>query len=66
MPRRRPDKEKVKVTKARAKSAPKPYLRVPEEFVASNNDEVSGEEELPRAENLFRKHLFNQSLVSGW
>ena len=64
MPRRRPDKEKVKVSKAR-KSEPKPYLRVPEEFLESNNDEVSGEE-LPRAENLFRKHLFNQSMVSGW
>ena len=77
MPRRRPDKEKVKVSKARVKSepkrkaAPKPYLRVPDEFLASNEDVSSagggGEEEaLPKAENLFRKHLFNQSVVNGW
>ena len=70
MPRRRPDKEKVKVTKARVKSAPKPYLRVPDEFMASNDANETGgggeEEELPKAENLFRKHLFNQSIVSGW
>ena len=74
MPRRRPDKEKV--SKARVKSepkrkaAPKPYLRVPDEFLASNEDVSSaggGEEEaLPKAENLFRKHLFNQSVVNGW
>ena len=68
MPRRRPDKEKVKVTKARVKSAPKPYLRVPEEFLTSNDGEAGEHngEELPRAENLFRKHLFNQSAVNAW
>ena len=74
MPRRRPDKEK-KVSKARVKSepkhnsgsAPKPYLRVPEEFLASQENAGVGEENnLPQAENLFRKHLFNQSLVNGW
>ena len=75
MPRRRPDKEKVKVSKARVKSepkskasvsAPKPYLRVPADFLASNEDNAGGGEDLPKAENLFRKHLFNQSVVSGW
>ena len=71
MPRRRPDKEK-KVSKARVKSepkqksgsAPKPYLRVPEEFV--ENQENDGQDNLPKASNLFRKHLFNQSVVNGW
>ena len=73
MPRRRPDKEK-KVSKARVKSepkqksgsAPKPYLRVPEEFLANQENTDVGEENLPQAENLFRKHLFNQSVVNGW
>ena len=74
MPRRRPDKEKIQPSKARKKaapatssgtSAPKPYLRVPADFADPN--EVSGEgESLPKAENLFRKHLFNASVVSGW
>ena len=71
MPRRRPDKEK-KASKARVKSepkqksgsAPKPYLRVPEEFV--ENQENDGQDNLPKASNLFRKHLFNQSVVNGW
>ena len=72
MPRRRPDKEKV--SKARGKSepkvkaAPKPYLRVPEEFVSSNEDAANagGQEDLPKAENLFKKHLFNQSKINSW
>ena len=66
MPRRRPDKEKVQVTKAKAKSAPKPYLRVPEEFLVGGEAGEPEGEELPRAENLFRKHLFNQSVVNAW
>ena len=66
MPRRRPDKEKVTVSKAKKKSEPKPYLRVPADFLASNEGDADAGEDLPKAENLFRKHLFNQSVVSGW
>ena len=42
---------------------PKPYLRVPDDFELPENGE---ENPLPTASNLFRKHLFNQSIVSGW
>ena len=72
MPRQRPDKEKVSKArvksepKVKAASAPKPYLRVPDEFVANQENADVGEENLPQAENLFRKHLFNQSVVNGW
>ena len=66
MPRRRPDKEKkVSKPKQNSGSAPKPYLRVPEEFLA-DQENIEREESLPKAENLFRKHLFNQSVVNGW
>ena len=72
--RRRPNKgskpKKVKggQNESAPARAPKPYLRVPEDFSVPNNDgEENGEESsLPKAEHLFQKHLFNQSVVSGW
>ena len=71
--RRRPNKgSKPKKTKggpneSAAPKAPKPYLRVPADFeVPNDSGEGSEEKNLPKAENLFQKHLFNQSLVSGW
>ena len=73
--RRRPDKgskpkkEKRPPSESVTKKAPKPYLRVPADFEAQNNgngEEGQEEESLPKAEHLFQKHLFNQSVVSGW
>ena len=69
--RRRPNKgSKPKKVKGgpneSAPRAPKPYLRVPEDFSVPNNEENGEENNLPKAEHLFQKHLFNQSVVSGW
>ena len=50
--------------------APKPYLfvpRVPDPPPPSSSESVSEEQTpLPKAEKLFKNHLYNQSIISEW
>ena len=62
---RRKASKPPKLPRPPRKVLPKPYLRVPDDFELPNTE--NGEENpLPTASTLFRKHLFNQSIVSGW
>ena len=53
---------------------PKPYLRVPNlpDPPPPTSDDDNGppppdaQQPLPKAETIYRNHLYNQSLVSGW
>ena len=64
--RRRPNKEKKGAMPKNVppKALPKPYLRVPDDFEAQLVDKTG--KKLPDSEELLKKHLFNQSKVSGW
>ena len=74
----RPSVALVQRARARRTRAPKPYLRVPNlpdpPPPSSSNDndaplpesEPVEEQPLPKAETIYRNHLYNQSLVSGW
>ena len=54
--------------------APKPYLRVPNlpDPPPPTSEDDNGpplpdpQHPLPKAETIYRNHLYNQSLVSGW
>ena len=49
--------------------APKPYLFVPnlpDPPPPENMSEQQQQSSLPKAEKLFKNHLFNQSKFSGW
>ena len=63
--------EKASVAKVvRAKiRAPKPYLRVPDlpdPPPPTQSSEEQEPEALPKAEKLYKNHLYNQSGVSAW
>ena len=62
--RRLNSKPRAEVRRPPAKPppAPKPYLRVPEDYLIQEGQNA----ELPKADSLFKKHLFNQSRVNGW
>ena len=62
------------VIRARVR-ARKPYLYVPEDVRIPSNlpdppppvsEENSEEQPLPKAEKLFKNHLYNQSRFNGW
>ena len=48
--------------------APKPYLHVPQLPDPPPPENMSEQQQpsLPKAEKLFKNHLFNQSRLSGW
>ena len=71
----KPSVAQLVAQRARIRRAPKPYLRVPDlpdppppnvDGSETPSEPSEQPQPLPKAETIYRNHLYNQSLVSGW